>query len=178
MPVDITTSSSVIIAGLDHGLLRVDLKIWRDRTILSLVTPVTPPTDEVESARPTLLIADDDPIVRTTLTTALGREFEVVGAAGDSDEAVSIAALKHPDVALVDVAMPGGGGITAVRGIVASSPATAVVVLSGDEVDSVVRELLRAGASSYLRKGIAFAELARALDASIRAHRGTVAATG
>jgi DNA-binding NarL/FixJ family response regulator len=141
------------------------------------VAPTTPPTDALEPARHTLLIADDDPIVRTTLTAALRREFEVVGAAKDSDEAISIAALKQPDVALVDVAMPGGGGITAVRGIVAASPATAVVVLSGDEIDSVVRDLLRAGASSYLRKGIGFAELAQALAASIEAHRGATAAT-
>jgi DNA-binding NarL/FixJ family response regulator len=142
-----------------------------------VVSPTAPSTDTIEPARPTLLIADDDPVIRTTLTAALGREFEVVGAAEDSDEAVSIAALKQPDVALVDVAMPGGGGITAVRVIIASSPATAVVVLSGDEIDSVVRELLRAGASTYLRKGIGFAELSRALDASIEAHRGAAAAT-
>ena len=121
--------------------------------------------------RPTLLIADDDPVVRSTLSLTLERQFQIVAAVPDSDQAVAAAAALAPDVALVDVQMPAGGGRTAVRGIAQASPETAVVVLSGDESDSLVRELMIAGAMTYVRKGIAPHELAAVLHRSIRARR-------
>ncbi len=66
----------------------------------------------------TLLIADDDPVTRSMLSIALARRFDVVGVVEDAQQAVDTATLARPDVALVDVQMPGGGGLTAVRGIV------------------------------------------------------------
>jgi DNA-binding NarL/FixJ family response regulator len=118
---------------------------------------------------PTLLIADDDPVVRSMLSLTLDRQFKIVAAVADSEQAVARAGALRPDVALVDVQMPGGGGRTAVPGIAERSPETAVVVLSGDESDAMVRELMIAGAMTYVRKGIAPHELANLLHRSIRA---------
>jgi len=118
------------------------------------------------TVRPRLLIADDDPVVRSTLVMALGADFEVVGVAGDSEQAIDLAAASKPDAALVDVDMP-GGGLRAVRGILRVAPATAVVVLSSDELDGTVRELLLAGATAYCRKSETPQALAEWLKQSI-----------
>jgi DNA-binding NarL/FixJ family response regulator len=122
--------------------------------------------------RPTLLIADDDPVVCSALSMSLETRFEIVAAVEDGERAVTSAAETRPDAAVVDVEMPQGGGSRAVRGIAQSSPGTAIVVLSGDESDAVVRELMQAGAMAYVRKGIPSHELVNTLESSIRAHRG------
>jgi two-component system NarL family response regulator len=116
------------------------------------------------------MIADDDPVVLSILSTSLGRHLEVVGLASDAEQAIELARISQPDVALVDVEMPKGGGLHAVRGIVEVAPKTAIVVLSADESDEVVRELISAGAMTYLRKGVATQELLESLSESIRAH--------
>jgi DNA-binding NarL/FixJ family response regulator len=123
--------------------------------------------------RPTLLIADDDPVVCSMLSMALEQRFDIVAAVEDGEGAVAMAAETQPDAAVVDVEMPHGGGFRAVQGIAESSPETAIVVLSGDESDAVVRDLVRAGAMAYVRKGIASQVLVETLENSIRAHRGT-----
>jgi DNA-binding NarL/FixJ family response regulator len=116
------------------------------------------------------LIADDDPIVQSLLDMTLSREFDVVGLAGDGEQAIELAKDCRPDAALIDVEMPAGGGLHAVRGIQEVAPDTAIVVLSIDESDGVVREMLQAGAVAYLRKGLAPQALAEALIDSIAAH--------
>ncbi|HET8980641.1 MAG TPA: response regulator transcription factor [Solirubrobacteraceae bacterium] len=131
--------------------------------------PSIPPADRGRPAHPTLLIADDDPVVRSALSMALEHQFQIIGAVADSEAAVEAARRAQPEVALVDVQMPGGGGRSAVKGIAEVSPETAVVVLSGDESDAVVRELMIAGAMTYVRKGIAPHQLADVLHRSIRA---------
>jgi CheY-like chemotaxis protein len=123
----------------------------------------------MSSTHPTLLIADDDPVVRSMLCLTLERQFEIVGAAHDSDEAIAMARTARPDVALIDVQMPGGGGLSAIRGIAEVSPDTAPVVLSADEFDPLVRQLMIAGAMTYVRKGIAPAQLAETLHRAIQA---------
>jgi len=120
---------------------------------------------------PTLMIADDDPVVQELLKTCLSSTFEVVGIAPDSEVAVELARRSQPDAALVDVDMPKGGGMRAVRGILEVAPDTAIVVLSGDESDTLVRQLVVAGASAYRRKGIETHLLAQSLIDSI-ASRG------
>jgi DNA-binding NarL/FixJ family response regulator len=125
---------------------------------------------------PTLLIADDDPVVRSALGMTLERRFNIVAVAGDGEQAVARAQATAPDAAIIDVDMPGGGGPRAVRGIVEVSPQTAIVVLSGDESDGIVRDLLQAGAITYCRKGIEPAHLVDTLDRSILAHRQANAA--
>jgi len=121
-------------------------------------------------SHPRLMIADDDPVVQSMLGMSLNREFDVVGLAADGEEAVKLAKASQPDAALVDVEMPGGGGLHAVRGIHEVAPDTAIVVLSIDESDGVVREFMQAGAVAYLRKGVAPQVLTDALLDSIDAH--------
>lgn len=119
------------------------------------------------STRPRLVIADDDLVVQTLLGTSLEHDFDLVGVAGDSDGAIELAKAEQPDVMLVDLEMPGGGGLSAVRGIIEAAPQVAIVVLSGDESDAVVRELIGSGAVAYCRKGIDPRELAELLIGSI-----------
>lgn len=135
-----------------------------------------PSADFPRTTRPRLLIADDDPVVRSSLSIALESRFDIIAVAGDGDDAVAKAAERTPDAALVDVDMPRGGGMRAVRGIGACSPRTAVIVLSGDEADGVVLELLSAGAMAYCRKGGETYRLADTIERSIRAHRALGAA--
>jgi len=121
-------------------------------------------------SRPRLLIADDDPVIQSLLDMSLSREFDVIGLAADGEQAVELAKDSQPDAALVDVEMPAGGGLRAVRGIHEVAPDTAIVVLSVDESDGIVRELMQAGAVAYLRKGVAPRVLTEALLDSIEAH--------
>jgi DNA-binding NarL/FixJ family response regulator len=130
-----------------------------------------PAADFPQAIRHTLLIADDDPVVRSTLSMALEQRFDIVAVAGDGEDAVTKAAESAPDAALLDVDMPRGGGLRAVRGISESSPTTALIVLSGDEAEGVVMDLLQAGAMAYCRKGGQTRQLADTIERSIRAHR-------
>jgi len=123
-----------------------------------------------DDSLPRLMIADDDPVVQSLLDMSLSEEFDVVGLAADGEQAVELAKASKPDAALVDVEMPAGGGLRAVQGIHEVAPETAIVVLSVDESDGVVRELLQAGATAYLRKGVAPQVLADTLLDSIDAH--------
>lgn len=117
-----------------------------------------------------LLIADDDAVVRSTLTNQLRLEFDIVAGASDATEAIALTDEHRPDVVILDVQMPGGGGLRATREIRACAPLTAIVALSADESDGVVQDMLLAGAMTYVRKGTPLAELARALNRSIAAH--------
>jgi len=117
-----------------------------------------------------LVIADDDPVAQSMLGMSLGREFEIVGVAADGEEAIELARASQPDAALLDVVMPKGGGLRAVRGILEVAPDTAIVMLSGDKSHGIVRELMQAGAISYRRKGVAPHALAEALTESIKVH--------
>jgi DNA-binding NarL/FixJ family response regulator len=131
--------------------------------------------DPTSPAHPSLLIADDDAVVRSMLSLTLERQFDIIGAARDSDQAIALAQAAQPDVALIDVQMP-GGGLSAIRGIAEVSPDTAAEVLSGDEFEPLVRQLMIAGAMTYVRKGIAPAQLAEVLHRAIRARPALVAA--
>lgn len=128
--------------------------------------------DAPDRRHPRLLIADDDAVVRWALGLQLGRSFEIVGGARDADEAIELAELHRPDVAIIDVRMPGGGGVRATREIAARAPATAIVALSSDDGDLIVRAVLQAGAVTYMRKGIPARELNRILRSAIEAHTG------
>ena len=126
---------------------------------------------EHDARRWRLLIADDDPAVRSSLSDTLGKEFEVVGTAVDGEDAVKVAAWVQPDAALIDVEMPNGGGLRAVEGIATVSPETAVVILSTQESELSLQQLLGAGAIAYCRKGVSGALLARSLRDSIELWR-------
>jgi EAL domain-containing protein (putative c-di-GMP-specific phosphodiesterase class I)/AmiR/NasT family two-component response regulator len=108
-----------------------------------------------------VLIADDEPALRGALADLLEHEDDVVliGTAGDADEAIALAGDERPDVALVDVSMPAGGGARAAREIARCSPDTRVIALSAFEDRPTVLEMLRAGAVGYLVKGMAGEEI-------------------
>ncbi len=126
------------------------------------------PDEPLRDHRRSLLIADDDPVVLYRLKTQLSDSFRIVGLAENATQAIALAQEHQPDVALLDVEMPGGGGRVAVPGIVGCSPETRIVVLSADEIHRVVLELLSAGAIAYVRKGVAADQLAETLAQALR----------
>jgi DNA-binding NarL/FixJ family response regulator len=120
--------------------------------------------------RPSLMIADDDAVVRTVIATQLRERFEVVGFASDAAEAISIAEEHQPDAAIIDVEMPAGGGMRATSEIRRRAPRTAILILSVDEQRESVLRLLGAGAVCYARKGEPADALAAKISSSIAAH--------
>ena len=114
-----------------------------------------------------ILIADDHPVFRRGLRAMLAAlpDFEIVGEATTGEEAVARAAELQPDVALMDLQMPGGDGIEATRRIAETSPQVRVLVLTLFEDDDSVFAALRAGARGYVLKDTDEEELARAIRA-------------
>ena len=116
-----------------------------------------------------VLIADDHPVVRSGLRALLGTldGLEVVGVAADGEEAVREAQLLRPDVVLMDVQMPGTGGVEATRRIRAGVPDTAVLMLTMYDDDATVFTAMRAGARGYLLKGAEQDEIVTAIRAVV-----------
>lgn len=102
-----------------------------------------------------VLLAEDDPVVLEALSALINDEpaLELVSAVSDTAAAVEAASREKPDVALVDVRMPGGGGAEAARGIKRRSPKTRVLALSAYDDRATVLEMLEAGVVGYLVKG-------------------------
>jgi len=120
-----------------------------------------------------VLIVDDHPIVRQGLSTYLSSRpgIEVVGEAADGDEAVEEAARLGPDVVLLDLVMPRGGGLDAIRLLRAAGDRPRVIVLTSFSGDDHVVDAVRAGAAGYLLKDVPPADL----EAAIRViHQGGV----
>src|ERR1700722_20386387 len=100
-----------------------------------------------------VLIADDHPIVRRALRRLLERsDIDVVAEASDACEALRQAGGQRPDIAMLDVFMPAGGGLEATRGILRECPGTRVVVVSGFVRHAEVEEALLAGAIAFIPK--------------------------
>jgi DNA-binding NarL/FixJ family response regulator len=101
-----------------------------------------------------VLLADDQPLVRAGLRMFLSAQpdIEVVGEAADGREAVEAVAHHRPDVVLMDVRMPNLDGVEATRLITAAQNAPRVLVLTTFDLDEIVYEALRAGASGFLLK--------------------------
>ncbi len=121
-----------------------------------------------QSANPIrVLIADDHPVFRRGMRAILGAEpdTELVGEATDGEEAVARALELQPDVILMDLNMPGVGGIEATRRILLTSPHIAILVISMFEDDDSVFTALQAGARGYLLKGALKAEILRSIRA-------------
>ena len=106
------------------------------------------------------VLADDHPIFREGLVRTLEESgvFAVVGSAATADEAVALVEYHTPDLALLDISMP-GGGIDAARRIRAASPPTRIAMLTVSEADQDVAGALRAGAIGYVLKGVSAREL-------------------
>ena len=113
-----------------------------------------------------ILVVDDHIIFREGLCAILvDHQYNVIGEANTGEEAVQLAPELGPDIILMDITMPGIGGIEATRQIVRKNPATRVIGLSMRDDQHYVSEMLTAGASGYLPKGCNSDELASAIDA-------------
>ena len=114
-----------------------------------------------------VLVADDHPLFREGLRTMLAStpDMELVGEASTGEEAISLAAELQPDVIVMDIQMPGVGGIEATRRIVQSSPHVRVLVVTMFEDDGTVFAAMRAGARGYVLKGANYREMTRAIGA-------------
>ncbi len=108
-----------------------------------------------------ILLVDDQPLLRKGFRMILGAEpdMDVVGEAGDGDEAIALTATLHPDVVLMDVRMPHTDGIEATRQIVARTPQSRVIILTTFDLDEYAFSGLRAGASGFLLKDVLPADL-------------------
>ena len=114
-----------------------------------------------------ILLADDHALVRQGFSMILEaqQDMQIVGQAGNGREAVDLAAKLHPDVVVMDVAMPELNGIEATRRIIDGAPRTRVLALSMHKDSVYVREVLRAGARGYLLKDSGDADLVAAVRA-------------
>ncbi|MFJ6655927.1 response regulator [Streptomyces sp. NPDC091377] len=113
----------------------------------------------------TVLIADDQPLVRMGLALILraAPDIEVVGEAGNGEEAIEAAHRLRPGVVLMDIRMPVLDGVTATERLVSALPETRVLALSTFDMDEYVIRALRAGASGFLPKDVSPEELTAAL---------------
>lgn len=120
-----------------------------------------------------VLLADDQSLIRSGFRALIDSapDLEVIGEAGDGNEAVELTRASKPDVVLMDVRMPGRDGLSATVEICADPSLTGsrVLILTTFEVDEYVFQALRAGASGFIGKGIAPGEL---LEAIRVIHRG------
>jgi DNA-binding NarL/FixJ family response regulator len=112
---------------------------------------------------PSVVIVDDHEIFRSGVRAELEGHLEVRGEAGSVEEAVRLIAAERPDVVLLDVHMPGGGGVEVIRRVAADSPAQRFLALSVSDAAEDVIAVIRAGARGYVTKVISGAELADAV---------------
>lgn len=108
-----------------------------------------------------IVIADDHPLYREGVARSLADDpaFTVLGQAPDADGAVELCERLQPDVVLLDISMPGGGGISALRRIMAMAAPPKVAMLTVSEADDDVMQALKAGAVGYILKGVGSHEL-------------------
>lgn len=112
-----------------------------------------------------ILVADDHTLVRAGLTSLIARlpEMEVVGEAADGRQALRMVRDLLPDIVLMDISMPGLNGLEAAERIHGIHPKTKIIILSMHANEEYVAQALKAGASGYLLKDAATAELEMAL---------------
>jgi DNA-binding NarL/FixJ family response regulator len=103
-----------------------------------------------------ILLVDDQPLLRRGFRMVLAAEpdMEVVGEAGDGDEAIRLTRALTPDVVLMDVRMPNKNGVQATRQIVASGSASKIIILTTFDIDEYAFDGLHAGASGFLLKDV------------------------
>lgn len=117
-----------------------------------------------------VLVADDHPVVREGLAAMLQAEpdLDVVGEAGNGDEAVALAARLRPDVVLMDLRMPRLDGASATARIAQEVPGARVLVLTTYDTDADIVRAVEAGATGYLLKDTPRSQLADAVRAAAR----------
>ncbi|MFI7016918.1 response regulator [Streptomyces sp. NPDC050164] len=131
-------------------------------------------TEDAERKPARVVVADDQTVVREGIVMLLGLlpGIEVVGAAGDGEEAVRLVAEVAPDVVLMDLRMPRCDGVEATRRIRAEYPGTQVVVLTTYADDESLFPALAAGARGYLTKDAGGEEIVRAVHSVLSGDAG------
>ena len=121
----------------------------------------------------TVLLADDHALFRQGLALLVGEraDWEIVGQAGDGEEAVRLAQALQPRIAVLDIEMPRMNGLEAARRIRQVSPATGIVALSMYGDAHYQQRMLEAGASAYVLKNEAMDDLVAAIEAVLRGAR-------
>ena len=114
----------------------------------------------------TVLVVDDHELVRTGICRMLEdhADVEVIGQAESGEEAITIVRQQHPQVVLLDVNMPGIGGVETTRRLLQTAPETKVIAVSGLAEEPYPSLLLKAGAKGYITKGAPIAEMVRAIN--------------
>jgi DNA-binding NarL/FixJ family response regulator len=109
-------------------------------------------------------IVDDHGLFRAGVRAELEGHVELVGEAATVQEAVSLVSAQRPDVVLLDVHMPDGGGVAVIQGVAGAAPDTLFLALSASDAAEDVIAVIRAGARGYVTKNIATDELLDAID--------------
>jgi DNA-binding NarL/FixJ family response regulator len=109
------------------------------------------------------VLVDDHAMFRTGVRAELGSRVDVVGEAGTVPEAIAVITAQQPDVVLLDVHMPEGGGLAVIEAVAAKQPGTRFLALSVSDAAEDVIALIRAGARGYVTKTISADELADAV---------------
>lgn len=114
-----------------------------------------------------ILLVEDHVVVRESIRHALLRDegLQIVGEAGDGEEAVKMAVQLKPDIIIMDIAMPKLNGIEATKKIKALQPVTAILALTAYDYEQYIFPLLEAGAAGYLLKDISSDQLINAVHA-------------
>ncbi len=120
--------------------------------------PVEPPT-----VRARVVLVDDHAMFRSGVRTEIGDDVDVVGEAADAPEAVAVVLATRPDVVLLDVHLPGGGGVEVLRQVSAQAPDVRFLAVSVSDAAEDVIGVIRAGARGYVTKTITGRELVAAV---------------
>jgi len=115
------------------------------------------------SGAPRVVLVDDHGLFRSGVRSELGRQVEVIGEADDVQPAIDLIASVQPDVVLLDVHLPGGGGQAVIQAIKPLFPSVRFLALSASDAPEDVIAVIRAGARGYVTKTISTAELADAI---------------
>lgn len=116
-----------------------------------------------EDTRPRVVIVDDHRMWRSGVRAELGDTVDIVGEAGDVDEACVVIEAREPDVVLLDVHMPGGGGREVLNRVLPNKPDIKFLALSVSDAAEDVIAVIRAGARGYVTKSISGTELTAAI---------------
>jgi DNA-binding NarL/FixJ family response regulator len=115
------------------------------------------------SGTPRVVLVDDHGLFRSGVRSELGRQVEVIGEADDVQPAIDLITSVQPDVVLLDVHLPGGGGQAVIQAIKPLFPSVRFLALSASDAPEDVIAVIRAGARGYVTKTISTAELADAI---------------
>ncbi|MCX6006843.1 MAG: response regulator transcription factor [Chloroflexi bacterium] len=130
-------------------------------------TPAFAERDSMGTLILKVLLVDDHPLIRQAVRSILEKEkdINVVGEAGNGEQAIELTGKLSPDVVMMDFSMPGMNGLEATRRIKAQFPKVSVLVLTVLDDDQSIRDIMQAGASGYLVKSVFGQEIVQAVRA-------------